>query len=220
VEKTVSVSVRLRRAGINILATAGLMTFASAASATSIAYQIGSGAASGFEFSHLMSEEGEVFGTLSGELVLDHDVVAGTFSFVSSSVTLDSEYYDFAITGGSFDDVGRGRLDFSLVALTQSAPGGFGQVNELRFRGGDPRCCGTDGPNWVTPEGLRLLGYSSPGEGERTIAMALGGSASAAGSGGIAAVPEPASGLVFAIGVLVLGRPGRRAGRLAAQSWM
>lgn len=195
------------------------MTLASAASATSIVYRIDSGEASGFEFSHLMSEEGEIFGTLSGELVLDHDALAGTFSFVSSSVVLDSEYYDFAITGGSFDDVGRGHLDFSLAPLVQSAPGHFNQANQLRFRGGDPHCCGTDGPNWVTPDALRLLGYSSPGEGERKIAIALGGSAHALGSGGLAAVPEPASGLVFAIGALVLGRPGRRAARLAAQNW-
>jgi len=193
------------------LAISALLFAASPALAMSITYQIESGTESGFGFSGLHDADdsspmsGSSLGSLKGSLVLDYDAGLGTYDFVSSTVSLNSTDYTFALTGGQLSSDGGGALDFDLMGA-----GPYAQTGSIVFAGGAPVCCGVDGPNRIDPTEFRLWGasdiqVSSVTGGAKRIGMDLGGAAP---------VPEPSAALVFAAGLLVArgAAGGRRRG--------
>ena len=192
------------------LAISTFLMVASPALAMPISYELQSGSEGGFGFSSLHDADdstpmsGASLGSLSGTLVLDYDGI-DTFTFVSSSVTLASADYAFALNGGQLMSDGGGFLSFELTGA-----GPYAQSGAIIFSGGAPVCCGVDGPNRIDPTELRLWGASngpiSGGDPKlaKRFGMDLGGSA--------APIPEPSAALVFGVGLLVVQRSvrGRR----------
>ena len=173
---------------ITLLAACSLLA-AAPALAVPISYEV----QSGLGYSRLdASDKTEYLGKVHGELTLDYDAGADTFTFLSSTVWLDSTLYTLSITDGLLHGDGEGTLDFDLTGSGQ-----FAQSGTLVFHGGVPVCCGPDGPNYATANYIRLYGASIgvPDAPPITLNFAAG-----------VPMPEPSAALVFLTGVLFVRR--------------
>lgn len=182
-------------------AQAACLFVAAPALALPITYQV----ESGIGFSRIdATDKTGYLGDLHGEITLDYQAGTDTFSFLSSTVWLDSKEYLFEITGGLIHGDGAGSLDFDLVGLPE-----FAQTSSFFFQGGDPVCCGPDGPNYANTGEIKLYG-SSPGT--------LGGASPVninmtATSTSASPMPEPSAALTFAAGALLVSGAVRRRSR-------
>lgn len=189
------------------LAAACALALAAPASAVQITYEIQNGTDGGLGFSLLHDSDdnspmsGASLGRLHGTLVFDYDMGLDEYTLLDSMVALDNATYDFAFTGGTLSGDGGGSLDFSL-----SGAGPFAQVSSFLFQGGPPICCGAGGPNFLTPEKIRLWGMSDIG-----ISATTGGPKRLGIDLGAAPVPEPSAAVVFGLGLVVVGAGMRQA---------
>jgi len=132
-------------------------------------------------------------GNLFGEITLDYDADGDAFSFLHSSVWLDSKEYSFEIVDFELRGDGAGRMDFSLVGT-----GEYAQAGSFFFQGGEPVCCGPDGPNYGTPARLRLFGVGNAGDESKASPVEIDFVARSASP-----MPEPSAAVVFAAGALL-----------------
>ncbi len=188
------------------LTAAAALLFAAPALAIPITYEVQQGVENGFGFSGLHDADdstpmsGASLGDLYGTLTLDWDAGTNNYSFVSSTVWLDSKTYTFEIVGGVVNGSGSGFLSFVL-----EGDGPFAQEGEIAYSAGTV-CCSPSGPNYVDPTQLRLWGAVDipPSAGvdgvPRRFGMDLGASM----------IPEPSAAIVFALGSLVFHRAVRR----------
>ena len=180
------------------LLAACLLLAAAPALAVPITYQV----VSGIGFSQLdPADKSGYIGDVYGDLTMDHDASTDTFSFVSSTVWLDSTEYLFTITGGFMHADGGGTLDFDLIGV-----GEYAQTASFYFQGGAPVCCGPNGPNFATTNQIKLFGSSVPGP-SGFIPVNINMTANV---GGAPAMPEPSAALVFGIGALFVRTAIRR----------
>jgi hypothetical protein len=165
--------------------------------AVPITYQVDSGI--GYSQLNAASKVDHV-GSIYGDITMDYDASADTFTVLTSNVWLDSPDYLFDITGGVLHGDGAGYLDFTMVGT-----GEYAQTASFTFIGGPPICCGVGGPNYATVPQFNLWGSSSGANpiGATPVAITIVGNSASP-------MPEPSAALVFGVGLLFVQSAVRR----------